>query len=195
MEKLKKSDSRHSILISAKTLFWKYGIRKVTVDEICREAGVSKMTFYRQFKNKLDLAKNMLEEVFENSLKQYDEIISQDIPYPDKIKEIVLLKHEGTKELSEEFVKDLYQNESFGLKAYFENYRQTIYLKVMADLKDAQEKGWIRADLKLDFILYMLNSLNEKMTDPNFLSIYENAQEAIVELTKFFFYGILDTGK
>lgn len=195
MGKQKKSESRHSILASAKILFWKYGIRKVTVDEICKEAGVSKMTFYRQFENKLDLAKNVLEEVFKNSLNQYDEIINRDIPYPDKIKEIVLLKHEGAKELSEEFLKDLYQNESFGLKAYFEDYRQTIYLKVMADLKDAQEKGWIRADLKLEFVLYMLNSLNEKMTDPNFLSIYDSTQEAVVELTKFFFYGILDTGK
>ena len=35
-----------------KELFWKYGTKRVTVEEICREAGVSKMTYYKFFKNK-----------------------------------------------------------------------------------------------------------------------------------------------
>ena len=56
----KKSKSFISIQKSAKTLFWKYGMARVTVEEICREAGVSKMTFYRNFKNKNEVAKQVL---------------------------------------------------------------------------------------------------------------------------------------
>ena len=45
------------ILNTARQLFWKHGIRRVSVEEVCREAGVSKMTFYRSFPNKIELAK------------------------------------------------------------------------------------------------------------------------------------------
>jgi len=111
----------------------------------------------------------------------------------EKIKEIVLLKHAGTNDLSEEFLKDIYQNESYGMKTFFESYRQKFFHIFTDDLKDAQEKGWIRRDLKLELVLYMLNSLNEKLLDPALLSMYNNTQEAVIELTKFFFYGILET--
>jgi len=37
----------NQIIDTSKKLFWKYGIKRVTIEEICREAGVSKMTFYK----------------------------------------------------------------------------------------------------------------------------------------------------
>ncbi|MDH5400751.1 MAG: TetR/AcrR family transcriptional regulator, partial [Cyclobacteriaceae bacterium] len=50
-----------AIFETAKELFWKYGIRRVTIEEICKEAGVSKMTFYKFFPNKVALANTILE--------------------------------------------------------------------------------------------------------------------------------------
>jgi AcrR family transcriptional regulator len=35
------------IASTAEKLFMKFGIRRVSVEEICREASVSKMTFYK----------------------------------------------------------------------------------------------------------------------------------------------------
>ena len=44
------------IMSTGKDLFWKYGMKRVTVEEICKEANVSKMTFYKYFGNKYELA-------------------------------------------------------------------------------------------------------------------------------------------
>ena len=44
------------IMSTGKDLFWKYGIRRVTVEEICEKSNVSKMTFYKYFPNKETLA-------------------------------------------------------------------------------------------------------------------------------------------
>ena len=44
------------IMLAAKDLFWKFGIRKVSIEEICSKANVSKVTFYKYFENKIDLA-------------------------------------------------------------------------------------------------------------------------------------------
>lgn len=59
------------------------------------------------------------------------------------------------------------------------------------DLRFAQEKGEIRKDLKLDFVIYMLNGLNEKMSDKNLIEMYDSPQELAVELANFIFYGIM----
>jgi AcrR family transcriptional regulator len=56
MKDFKNNKKFQSTVNKAKELFWKYGIKKVSIEEICAEAPVSKMTFYKFFKNKNDLA-------------------------------------------------------------------------------------------------------------------------------------------
>ncbi|MBL0024612.1 MAG: helix-turn-helix transcriptional regulator [Saprospiraceae bacterium] len=51
----KRSKSYLKIITTAKKLFWKHGSSRVTIEELCREAGVSKMTFYRHFNNKNEI--------------------------------------------------------------------------------------------------------------------------------------------
>ena len=59
---------RIQILSTGKELFWKFGFKRVTIEEISKEAGVSKMTFYKYFPNKIELAKNILDDIFDDSL-------------------------------------------------------------------------------------------------------------------------------
>lgn len=50
-----------ALLEAGKKLFCKHGFRRVTIDEICREAGASKMTFYKWFDNKTEFAKTIFQ--------------------------------------------------------------------------------------------------------------------------------------
>ncbi|WP_372931944.1 TetR/AcrR family transcriptional regulator, partial [Mariniphaga sediminis] len=59
MKENKKSKKYLEIMKTARELFWKHGFRRVTIQEICEKAGVSKMTFYKHFPNKIDLAKTV----------------------------------------------------------------------------------------------------------------------------------------
>lgn len=191
MKRKKNSKSYQAIILAAKNLFWKFGVKRVTVDEICKEAAVSKMTFYRLFKNKNEVAQEMLEQIFDQGLIDYRAIMNQEIPYSKKIEQIILMKHQSSNDISEEFVKDVYQNNDSGLKSLMMEYTHLITAEIMKDMKDAQEKGWIRKDIKLEFIIYSLNKLQQQITDVHFLSMFENAQEAIMQVTNFFFYGII----
>lgn len=51
---IKGSDSRETILAAAKNLFLKHRSKRVTAEEICEKAGISKMTFCRYFQNKIE---------------------------------------------------------------------------------------------------------------------------------------------
>ncbi|MDY0344396.1 MAG: TetR/AcrR family transcriptional regulator [Lentimicrobium sp.] len=190
MSPKRKEKSRNAMLTAARKLFWKYGIRKVTVEEICQEAGVSKMTFYRFFENKIELATLMLTEIYENALQDYNKIMQSDLTFPEKIRQTVLLKHQGTIDISEEFLNDVYQSDEPVFKELLTKYSELSRKSLRDDFTKAQKEGWIRKDLKIDFLMYMMNSIGERMFDEKLKAIFGNSHDLVMELTNFFFYGI-----
>ena len=191
MDVAEKSPKFYELTDTARKLFWKHGIRRVTVEEICEKAGVSKMTFYRMFDNKIELAKTVLDHIFDDSFQKYRAIMDQEVSFPEKVREIVLLKLEGTQEISQELLMDIYKNQEPELQAYLEAIRKRSLDQVLQDMTAAQRQGWLRKDIKPEFILYAINKINEMVTDESLLSMYNGPQQAILELTNFFFYGIL----
>ena len=179
------------IFKTGKELFWKYGIKRVTIEEVCREAKVSKMTFYKFFPNKIELAKTIFEFVIGDSLKKFDQLVHSELSFPDKIKEMFIMKLEGTKDVSVEFIKDIYGSSDLGLRQYAEKQQQ-ISLAVFVDfLKDSQSKGLIRKEIKIDFILFYIKQMSQMLEDEHLVSKYKNPQELIMESMSFLFYGLL----
>lgn len=176
---------------SAKSMFMRYGFKRVSIEEICREAGVSKMTFYKFFSNKFDLLKFILENITSESLAEYRDILKQDIPYAEKVTQMIQMKLKYTDEISEEFFNDLYKNAEPELAEFWQQKTQEIMQLVLEDLKVAQVQGDVRAEIKPEFILYFLNHIFEMVKDDRLLQLYDSPQALINELTRFFFYGIL----
>ena len=63
---------------------------------------------------------------------------------------------------------------------------------IVEDFRKAQEMGEIRAELKMEFIIYQLNQIRQMATDEQLVALYPSPQELIMELTNFFFYGLFD---
>lgn len=185
------SEIKSKLLRASKTLFWKYGIKRVTVEEICDKAGLSKMSFYRSYKNKNAIAEALIEQVFNNSIRRYNQIMESDADFRIKVGSLVKLKYEDVKGISEEFINDIYKKDSSTLSQKLENYRQQSLTQVRQDFIKAQKNGEIRKDLNIDFMMYMLNDMNIKLFDKELLKIYKTEEALIMELTNFFFYGIL----
>lgn len=179
------------ILSTAHRLFWKFGIRRVTVEEICAEAEVSKMTFYKFFKNKIELAIKVIDNIFSESEGKYKSLMSRDIPFEDKIKAQIAMKFEGTKDISEEIIKDIYSGWNKELNKYFMTYAARMTKMVQDDYLEAQKQGHIRKDVNISFVFYMSQKMAEMSTDSNVLAIYKTPQEAIMEFMNMLFYGIL----
>ena len=74
------------VIETAHQLFWKFGIRRVTIEEIARESGVSKVTIYKFFKNKIEIAKTVINNILSNAEKEYKALMAKDIPFEEKIK-------------------------------------------------------------------------------------------------------------
>ena len=52
MSKEKLSQKKQQLVETGKKLFLKHGVKRISIEEICRESEVSKVTFYKYFKNK-----------------------------------------------------------------------------------------------------------------------------------------------
>lgn len=185
------STKQKQIITTAKSLFWKYGMRRVSIEEICREANVSKMTFYKFFKNKVDLIKYILDNIMDESTKEYQSIMNQDIPFHKKVEQTIDLKLRGIDQISPEFYADLHQNAVPEVSEHFNNISTRVLELIVNDYKEAQKEGEIRKDLRIEFIIYLLNKIFEMAGDPKLIDMYDSPQDLIMELTRFFFYGIL----
>lgn len=79
------STKKNDIVQAAIKLFSFYGYHMPSIDSICEEANVSKMTFYRHFKDKNDLIDTVLNEKKQSFLKVITNIEQQEICVKDKL--------------------------------------------------------------------------------------------------------------
>ena len=187
-----KNAKQQQIVTTARTLFWKFGIKRVSIGEICREANVSKMTFYKHFTNKIELAKYIIDQMMDEVIVKYREIMELDIPFIEKVIKTIHLKMEYTDNLSQEFYGDILKNTEPELTEYLNIKRQHNLQTIINDYIEAQKQGDVRADIKPQFIIYFLNHLVEMCNDEKLLQLYDSPQDLIMELTNFFFFGILN---
>lgn len=178
------------ILETARELFWKHGFRRVSVEEICEKSKVSKMTFYRHFTNKIELAKNVFDNVLKKGVTDFKNIMDKKIAPEIMVKKILLIKVEGTNNISKEFLLDFYSSKEPELNDYVHQKTEESWREIIDLFKEAQSKGVFRSDFKPEIILYMSQHISELLNNPKVLNLYKNPQNLILELTNIFMYGI-----
>ena len=183
---------KYSQLVStARELFMKYGIRRVSIEEICKTSSVSKVTFYKYFSNKEDLAYLLIKEILEEGDTKYHTIMNQDIPFPEKIEQFIKFKLKYGKQFSKEFYLD-WISYSPKIQHMISEWSARTQAEFITMLEKAQKDGHIRKSVSIGFITYFLNKINEMVKDPVLLELYADTYTLTRDLTSFFFYGIME---
>lgn len=178
------------LLTASKPLFYRYGIRKVTVEEICREANVSKMTFYKYFPNKNALVKALLNHLMQKSIDQFRELMESDLPFSTKLSKMMEMKMESTKDVSREFLLTLYKSEDTELSEFVSEYIKAAVQEIIKVFSEAQERGMMRSDIKPALLLAFFDKVQEIATDQRILSAYPNTADLIYDINKMLLYGL-----
>ena len=188
---MKRTKTANKLLDSAKTLFWKYGFKRVTVEEICSHAGVSKMSFYRLFPNKLGIAEEVLNIELNNSINEYRKILESSVSFAEKMEETILFKMAQADRIGPEFLTEIL---TFGGSPFYEflqEKRIETEEMVMGSFKKAQQNGEIRKDINLEIIPIISENITLLATNPKMQELYPDLKDLIKEITTFFFYGIV----
>jgi len=185
MEKRKRnrlSKKREQIVPTAESLFSRFGAKRVTVEEVCREAGVSKMTFYKYFPNKVELVRSIRDEWVEEGFKKFDEIKSMDLPFPEKINLMTRWKVEFTSRVNAEFIRELVSTDDVIAQ---------VKRRYLNNITDAQKKGEIRSDIDPEFLWLVVEKLGELVKEESWKSVFSELSQYQRQLRTLLWYGLL----
>ena len=188
-EKNRQNKKYQDLLKTAHDLFWKYGFKRVTIEEICREARVSKMTYYRFFPNKIELAKKVYDSVVDAGMKIFKDVMANEELSPEeKIKHFLLMKQEGTNNISQEFLQDFYDHSDSDLAKYVDEKVHKVWEEIKNDMRKAQEKGFFRKEVNMEFLIYFMNRID--YTDKEMLKFFNSPQEMVMQILTILMYGL-----
>ena len=171
------SKKQAQILRTAEDLFSRYGIKKVSVEEICRKAGASKMTFYKYFPNKSDLFRQIWNLWIEEGYDYLDEVNERDIPFPEKIRLILEYKLDFAARLNPDLIEEMLHID-LDLHAFT--------ARLMAWLLEAQARGDIRPEVRPEFMLASFDRVYYTLAqDGDLRGLYPDIAEFTKEIFNF----------
>ncbi|WP_332628674.1 TetR/AcrR family transcriptional regulator [Halalkalibacter flavus] len=184
----RKEQKKRNILEAALTLFMEYGISKVSISEIAKEANVSQVTIYNYFESKHQLIHDVFIYYVDKASSDFEKIVYSDTPFPDKIKRIIFNKKEVAKQINEEFYQYL-------MKEYSTegNYIEKIYVEKAVPyftvlFKEGKEQGFIDPNLSEEAILFYVQMLKDYIQSED---VYQKILPLTEDITNIFFYGII----
>ena len=189
-----KSEKFQLIVKTATDLFMRHGVKRVTVEEICRTAKISKMTFYKYFKNKIGLAEYIIFSILDSAQIEFDSIWQQLSTFEHKINQFIKLKMVYAKKFSKEFLID-FMGLSPSIRDKILDYSQKNQITFIKMIEQAQKGGSIRKDVSINLMTYMLNQFMELRDNEDFIALYDNTEDLTMDMINFYFYGIMGKKK
>lgn len=187
---------KEKIEYTAKELFWKHGFKKVSIDEICKKAHVSRKTYYTYYSNKNAIVLAILEALSNEMLGKYEVLMHDESKsFSQKIKEMMHLKSETNKHFSMEFVADLYGSDMPEVMDYFKSMSAKSLQITRAFFEKAQQKGEMNPNLDINFVMWYMQKQSELVNSPDLKSMFPDVKELTVQFSELLIYGIMPVGK
>lgn len=144
-------EAQEKIQKTALALFFKYGIKRVTMDDIAKELGMSKKTIYQFYKEKDDLVNQLCDNVLLIEEYAFNKM-NEDAK--DPIHEIMLIStkmRELMQNINPIFFLDLQKFYPTAFKRFQSFKEDCAYKNVLINIKRGKELGIYRADIDVEF--------------------------------------------
>lgn len=145
-------EPKERILIKARELFMKFGIRSVSMDDIANHLGMSKKTLYQYFADKDELVLGVVDS---HVCEMEQECVSCRSGALDAVHEFFITVERIMEQFSNMNPMLLYDLEKFHFKAYqrFREHKDKFLLKVIRDnIEWGVRDGLYRPDLDIDVL-------------------------------------------
>ncbi len=153
------TDLRAKILKTAGESFFKFGIRSVSIDDICNELHISKKTFYTVFKQKDELVVELLDAILQKKEKDYRVVVEQECNVLDmlmlnfkKMRGHSIEKHLAFAYDLEKFYPELWHTHLIKLTELDQTYTAQM-------LQKGIEQGMYREDLNVEATSIMISNM------------------------------------
>ena len=140
-------EAKEKILVSAEELFMRYGIRSVTMDDVAKEASMSKKTVYLYFDNKDGLVSEVAMNHFKKETAEFEEIQGTSV---DAIHEVLLVTQCLRKhvfKMNPSLLLDMQKYHGRAWDEYLEFKHSTIRGNIQSNIERGIREGFFREDI------------------------------------------------
>lgn len=186
------SRKREVLLETAADLFQQYGLRRVSVEDICRSAKVSKATFYKYFANKTAVIAVFLPQYI-NCLAeaQYAVMQTPGADFAARFRRMMQLDRQQLHDMPPPLLQDLLDPT---LSEVHELMQQLIGAhrdRLAALVREGQARGVFNPDFPLDFFFFVQTQMLDLFQNPQLQALEPDITRRAELIADFLTYGLM----
>ena len=182
------------ILTKAENLFFKYGIKSISMDDLSRELGISKKTLYQSVENKKDLVLQVFQNHALQELEAVTRIQNESGDAIDEMIEVVKYVIPTLRKITPTVLFDMqkYYREIWQIMEDYNN--KEIYKFIENNIKKGIEQGVYREEIRPDIIAKLYVGKTMFLIDEEIFPLREyNKENLFKEHMQYHIRGIATT--
>ncbi len=184
-------DVKHQILNKAESLFMRYGIKSVTMDDLAREMGMSKKTLYQYVANKAEL----IENIFQLKIAEEQQMMATyRKESADAIDEILKIARHVIRELRQFSPTVMYDLQKYyrGTYRQMEAYHTRHIIKIIREnIERGIKEGVYRSNLSPDILSKLYVAKSSLVADPELFPLHQyNIEQLFKEHIIYHLHGV-----
>jgi len=184
-------ETRQRILEIAMAQFARFGVRTITMEDLARQAGISKKTIYQEFEDKKDLVKAVFAAILDQDQKRLAFILEQGDGVIEHLVQTSKMMRERLTSINPLVILEVqkYFPEAWNL---FESFKQeTIQQDLIKVLERGKELGYFRTEIDSRVLARVrLNQITTAFDPKNFAEPDYNLVEDQMIILDHFLHGI-----
>jgi AcrR family transcriptional regulator len=155
-----KSKNKKERIIDAAVKLWRetHNVKKVSLLDIAREAGVSQTTVYNNFSTREGLIEAVIKYLMRETLEKQWAVVRSDLPIPLKIQSIITVKTSAMQPVLTDILAKLAGDTS--TRRYLDEMYEAEMKPMMNEIiNDGKQQGYIRPDLPNEAVMIYLDML------------------------------------
>jgi len=158
---------RKRIVADARARFFVHGFRRVTMDDLAAELGMSKKTLYAHFPSKTALLQAVIVDKFQEVEANFQRIGAQSLPdFLANLEQLLACVQHNTEEIHPPFIRDVQREAPELFKLVEERRRAMIHRHFNKLFKEGRKAGTVRKDVPADLIIEILLGATQSIVNP-----------------------------
>ena len=184
-------ESKQRILTEVESMFMRYGLKSVTMDDISRSLGISKKTLYQYVENKADLIQQVMLKHIEDETAAIINIHNDSKNAIDEMLKIAAYVAELLRGMSPTTLYDLkkYYRSSWDLVESL--HMKQVYQIIKENLEWGKKEGLYREEIDTDILAKLYTGMSDIIVDDTLFSLSDYDRENLHgEFIRYHIHGI-----
>lgn len=184
-------DALTKIRAAALELFRKYGFKTVTMDDVARQAGISKKTLYQHFANKEEVVQDAMRFHHERDCRYYEEALKSSSNAIETMVRVMAYMDNEFRKLNPLTILELQRFFPASFRVFKEQVMESNVGMVRANIEQGIAEGNYRPEINADLLARFRLESMMFVFHSNLLEIMPYQPHQLVhELSEHFLYGI-----